>query len=166
MKRLCIFDKEFLNTVESWFEATHDIFVVVRYSAMAGAKEYFWLREFETFMNIIWPLPPQADVMVFRRNQFPLRGVADNDLLQDALIKFNDNSDLMIIEHAEPPDSNVGVRYTDSHAELIEKLTDPDDLVGLPISVGEAAPWHENDNEDMISALVPLPDGNIKRGVY
>jgi hypothetical protein len=158
-----VFDSSFLNTVEQWFTACGDIFVVARYSKMAGARYYFWFKKFDTFRAQLDLFPSQTDVIVFRDNQFPLRGIVDESLIGQALNLIPDKTEAMIAGSLEPPDSRVSIWAADTHTEMLDVLQDKK---AEPASIGFYAPWHEPDNESMISAVVPLPDGTLKRGVY
>ena len=162
-KEQSVFDERFLNTVREWFAARQDIFVVARYSAMAGAREYFWFKDFDRFRARLEQFPPRTDVCVFREDQFPLRGIVDNDLIQRVLALIPDRTEAMVADRIEPPDTSQYVWPCDTHAELIEVL---DDLRGEPAAIGPYATWRLPDSDTMISALVPLPDGTLERGVY
>lgn len=163
IKEQSVFADEFLNAVHRWFLAHPDIFVVARYSAMAGAREYFWFKDFSKFQAQLRSFPPQTDVIVFRDNQFPLRGIVDDTFISQVLASIPDNTEAMVADIVQPPDESVYLWACDTHAELIETLHD---LREESAAVGLYAPWHMPDNETMISALVPLPDGTLKRGIY
>ena len=158
-----VFDKNFLNTIEQWFAARNDVFVVARFSRKAGEKAYFWFEKFSSFRAQLDLFPPETDVIVFRDNQFPLRGLVTDNLIRQALDLIPDNTEAMVVNTMKPPDCEVYVWGDDTHAELLETLQD---IVGEPASIGFYAPWYNSDNETMISALVPLPDGTLKRGAY
>jgi hypothetical protein len=158
-----VFEQRFLNTVRQWFIEHHDVFVVARYSHMAGGREYFWFSDFAVWAECLKRFPPQTDLIVFRDNQFPVRGIVDERLILRALALIPDNTEAMVTDQLEPPNDRISVWACDTHRELIEALHD---FAGNPAAIGLYAPWHEPDNDRMISALVPLPDGTLKRGVY
>jgi hypothetical protein len=162
-KEQSVFEAHFLDTVRAWFVVHYDIFVVVRYSAMTGAREYFWFKDFGKFQAQLKCFPPQANVIVFRDKQFPLRGIVTDTLIRQALDLIPDNTEAMVANIVQPPDDSIYVWPCDTHAELTEALHD---LRGEYAAIGLYPPWHMPDNENMISALVPLPDGTLKRGVY
>jgi hypothetical protein len=157
------FSSSFCGTVQKWIDQYHDLFVVVRYHAMAGAREYFWFSNYDAFANVLSNCPPMSNIVVFRDNQIALRGTVDSKLFEQAVELIGENTEWMIADTVEPPNSALYVWTGDTHQELIEQLND---MVGQLISIGPYAKWHERDNEAMISALVPLPDGSIGRGVY
>jgi hypothetical protein len=163
MADVSAFDSNFLSTVKQWLEEYHDTFVVARYSAMAGAKEYFWFKTWHAFRTQLDHFPPQTHVSVFRDNQFPLRGIVNPEFIRQTLIFIPDHSEAMVTSGLEPSDEAVSLWGPDTHAEMLDTLQD---LVGEPVSVGFYAPWHKLDSETMISALIPLSDGTIRRGAY
>lgn len=163
IKEQSVFEQSFLSTVHEWFMAHHDIFVVVRYSSMAGARQYFGFKDFGKFQAQLKNFPPQADVIVFRDKQFPLRGMVNDAFIRQALASIPDNTEASVAGIVQPPDASVYLWACDTHAELVETLQD---LRGEYAAVGLYPPWHMPDNEKMISALVPLQDGTLKRGCY
>ena len=56
-----VFDKNFLNTIEQWFAARNDVFVVARFSRKAGEKAYFWFEKFSSFRAQLDLFPPETD---------------------------------------------------------------------------------------------------------
>jgi hypothetical protein len=69
----------------------------------------------------------------------------------------------VVADMVQPPDSRVYLSVCDAHVDLVETLQESQ---GKYAAIGLYPPWHMPDNEKMISALVPLPDGTLKRGVY
>ena len=153
----------FLNTIEEWFSQSGDIFVVARLSKMAGARMYSWFSTYPAFWSQVDKFPPQTQVIVFRERQFPLRGIVTPELISRALGVIPEHTEAMVTRGITPPDSLISLWACDTHAELLETLQD---LVGVPVSIGLYVPWHRPDTENMISAIVPLPDGTIRRGIY
>jgi hypothetical protein len=162
-KEQSVFGDNFLNTVREWFLAQNDIFVVARYSATAGVREYYWFKHFDKFHAQLKSFPPQADVIIFRDKQFPLRGTVDDALIRQALVLIPEDTEASIANMVQPPDTSIYLWGCDNHAEILETLHD---IRGENAAIGLYPPWHMDDNEKMISALVPLPDGTLKRGVY
>jgi hypothetical protein len=158
------FDINFLNTIEQWFTLRGEIFVVARFSHTAGGRDYLWFKKFESFREQVSLFPPQTDIIVFRDNLFPLRGVVDDYLIQQSLTLIPNPGEFMVLNVLEPPDGSLNHAWTgDNHAELLETLRD---MRGESVSIGLHPPWHEADNEKMISALIPFSDGTLKRGAY
>lgn len=158
-----VFDASFLDVVRAWFTMSNNIFVVVRYSRMAGAKDYFWFSDYAPLDSLLHRLPPQTEVIAFRDNQFPLHGVVDDSFIQQVLALIPENTEAMISDSIAPSNARIDITICESHSELLESLRE---LTHMNIVVGLYAPWHDNDNERMISALVPSPDGTLKRGIY
>jgi hypothetical protein len=158
-----VFERSFLDAVQPWFAARNDIFVVARYSAMAGAREYFWFDDFALFVERLKRFSPQTDVSVFRDNQFPLRGIVDDELIRQALELIPENTEAMVTDRLAPSNGSIYLWACDTHRELTDALRD---LVGAPAAIGRYPPWHRLDNDHLMSGLVPFPDGTLKRGVY
>jgi hypothetical protein len=115
-----VFDEHFLSTVRAWFEVHPDIFVVVRLSHTAGGKDYLWLNKFETFDTWLRTLPPKADVCVFRDDQFPLRGVVNDDFIRQALQLegVTDDPPAVVLSMVQAPDTSVSYDRCYSYDEL------------------------------------------------
>lgn len=158
-----VFDSNFLNQVKDWFKKTQDIFVFVRYSATAGNKDCFWFSDYDSFYHTIEKFPANADVIVFEDNQFPLRGIVDEAFIQNILSTFPDNTELSFVDKITPSNGLIDLYYCDSHRDIKESLAE---FYGEPIAIGLKSQWWRNDSDIMISALVPLADGTLKRGVY
>ncbi|MBN8590175.1 MAG: hypothetical protein J0M33_00365 [Anaerolineae bacterium] len=158
-----VWDKTFLNLIEQWFLERNEVFVVARLSRVGGGRIYFWFSNFTSFTDQLRVFPPETDVIVFRNDLLPLRGHVTLDLIKQALTIIPDHIETMVVPALKPTNTDLHVWGCDNHAELQETLQD---LRGQPVSVGYYPPWHESDNDEMISAIVPFTDGTLKRGVY
>lgn len=158
-----VFDSNFLKQVKDWLSKTQDIFVFARYSDTAGNKGCFWFSDHDSFYHIIEKFPAKADVIVFKDNQFPLRGIVDEAFIQNIFSTFPGNTELSFIDKITPSNGLIDLYRCDSHKDIKESLAE---FYGEPIAIGLASQWWGNDSDIMISALVPLADGTLKRGVY
>ena len=156
-------DTGFLNLVRKWLDASGEIFVVVRYSHSAGAKDYLFINSFAHFESLISNLPAMADVIVFRRRQLPIRGVADAVLLERSLLEIPDGEEFMFL-NLEP--SSLRTLYATGGESHVELESEFQEFMGKFVVVGRVPQFWEDDNEDMQSALVPCADGSVKRGIY
>ncbi len=148
----------FLATVMEWIKATGEVFVVLRYLWAAGSKDYGFIantREFETLVSV---LPIGTDIIVFRKNQLPIRGIVDEPFIETALAEIEDGTEFLIVETSpeKEGDSRLHGTIGDSHDDLIESLND---YIGMPVSLGPCPHFNDPDNEDMISAAKGGIDG-------
>ena len=156
-------DSEFMHLFREWLKASGEGFVVVRYSHSAGARDYFLIDSFARFEDVISRLPAMADVIAFRQRQLPIRGIAGERLLEQAMAEIPEGGEFLFL-NLEP--SSLQTLYAsggESHAELAATLKE---FAGKYVAVGRYPRWYEDDNEDMQSGVVPSADGTVKRGVY
>lgn len=156
-----VLDETFLRIVKEWIEDQDEVFVVIRYAYMAGARDYHFVNSFEQFQEVLAKLPPMADVIVFREQQLPYRGIADQQLLNAIMQAIPDGTWWFLL----CLDANC--RYNTEGDQTHKALRQTFDELGeVVVAVGLDPPYHEDDNPKMQSALVPLPDGSIKAGAY
>lgn len=164
MNERSVFNSSFLSLVEKWIAESGEIYIVIRYSHMAGSKDYLLMHSFLEFLNKLRTLPAQADVIVFRQKQLPIRGIANEDLLEAALDEIPDGIEWKMEEYN--PQTQTINRWIWGGAERKELIKTFNENKGLSLAVGKTPTWWEDDNEDMQSALVPMKDGALKRGIY
>jgi hypothetical protein len=154
-------DPAFLSLVQHWIEENGEVFVVIRYARSAGSREYLLFHSFAEFQALLQSLPPRTDVIVFRQKQLPVRGIADDALYHQAAAALPDGEWWLLL--CPDPDNprNFNSEGDDSHRRLREAF---EEFRGRYIAVGLDPAWNENDNADMQSALVPLPDGRVESG--
>lgn len=158
-------DPNFLARLKEWLRSRPEILVLIRYSHMAGSKDFEFFSSFESLARRIEKLPSLACIIAFREPQLPLRGIVDDRFIESCLSMIPDGSTYLLVETA--PRSVGGVswlHHTDgeSHAELQEDL---EDSRGASVVVGVYPPWIE-DTDDVISAVVPDDQGRVNGGVY
>ena len=142
-----------------------EIGCVFRFSHSAGERSYEFFRDIESFRHRLRDLPPSTSVILFRDRQLALRGVVDDAFVAKA--KQSVAGRHWTIARTSPitMGSQSWFHNTDGDAleELEEELRDTY-CWGQPVAVGEEPSWH--DPRRTIEALVPGPDGTVKRGVY
>ena len=164
MAERSVFDNSFLSLVERWLAESGEIYVVIRYSHSAGAKDYFLMHSFSKFQEKLRSLPEKAEVIVFRCRQLPIRGIADENLLNLALSEIPEAVEWTMEEYdANAQTINRCLEGGTERRELVESF---EKHKGLSIAVGKTPTFWEDDDENMQSALVPLQDGSLVRGVY
>lgn len=156
-------DNNFTELVRRWLEQNGEIFVVVRYSHAAGARDYLFFSSFSDFRDLVSSLPPMADIIVFRDKQLPIRGIADDALLKRALNEIKDGEEYLLTE-VERVDLR-STYYTEgiSHDELCSEFKD---FRGKEVAAGVMPEWSRRDCEEMQSAVKPFADGSVKSGIY
>ena len=157
------FDPSFLAQVGRWIAAEGEVFVVIRYAYMAGSKDYLFVTSPEEFNRLVQSLPPMADVIVFRDTQLPIRGVADNALLNRALAEIPDGEYwFLLCRHGDQPGD-----FTSEGDKSHEALRDAFKAFwGKHVAAGIDPPFHEADNPGMQSGITPMPDGRVRTGAY
>jgi hypothetical protein len=156
-------DPKFLGTLESWLRGLPEIFVLIRYSAAAGNKDF---SSFETLSNRIRQLPPSTSITVFRQPQLPLRGLVDEYFIASCLSVIPDGSEFLVLEmthRAYGEKSWCHWEAGESHAELRETL---EHSRGTPVAVGPYPPFWLEDSDDIVSAIVSDVNGIVGIGIH
>ena len=153
---------QFLNQIKDWINLNGEIFVVIRYSHSAGARYYIIVNSFDEFRDLVAKLPTKANVIVFRQKQLPIRGQANNTLREQALDEIQDAEYLLTSRGSYNPRALTSAEGVGQQ----EFIVDFEDFRGKSVAIGKMPFWNQADNENMVSALVPLPDGSIEVGVY
>jgi hypothetical protein len=158
-------DQKFLETVARWINETGEILVMIRFSHAGGNRSYEFFRSFQCFRERVLRCEPRTCILVFRKPQLPLRGIVDNSLITSALAMVSDGQEYLIAGLKEVHHGKASWLENwsgDTHQDMKEDLTDAE---GTEIAFGPYPPWLE-DNEDLISAVVPMPNGEVVCGVY
>ena len=156
-------DPHFRHLVESWIETHDDVLVVIRYSHAGGIRDYVVLTSVDTFHALRTQLPPRAEVIVFRDQPLPLRGVADPTLLQDLLDLISDTDEWLVVRLTAMDPHTITALEGETHAAARH---DVPAFFGFLVRAGRMPLWHQADHDGMISARVPLPDGTLAPGVF
>ena len=158
-------DPAFQAKTARWIAERHEVLALIRYSHAAGSKDFEFFDSVEAFAARLRELPPRTCVTVFGERQLPLRGRVNDDLIRQALALVPDGTEFAIVglervrygEYAWYPHT-TGETSVELGQELREKR---EELV----AVGPYPPWLE-DGENVVSAVVPNPDGSVTTGVY
>ena len=158
-------DSTFLATLSDWLKTQNEILVLFRYSHAAGAKDFQFFNSINSIIERFSELPSQTSVIAFRDPQLPIRGEVSESLSEACLAHISDGTEFLLLETTKTQyGSKSWFHWTagNSHSELQEELSSS---VGRSIAFGQYPPWLE-DNENVISALVPDKNGFIQLGVY
>lgn len=139
------FDPTFNKMIQIWFEDQGEIFLVVRYCAGGGSKDYVMICSFEEWVDLIGALPVMADITAFRKLQLPTRGTLDTGLLTKLRNSLPPKAEwmFMCLENHQPHSyrKNVISRWQKLLRELTVYPTPPD-----------MRQWYDKD-----SFVIPVP---------
>jgi hypothetical protein len=165
MASLSSHDTVFVSTVQQWIEQQGEVLVMLRYSRAAGHKDFEFLDSVESLHSRLQNLPPSTSIIAFREPQLPLRGTVDDDFIKTALLQIPNSVEFLVVNltpEVYGKHSWLGHRSGTTHEELRSVLKDD---YGQDVAVGPYPPWLE-DNENVISAIVPDKTGQVIGGVY
>jgi len=157
--------EEFIKTVEDWLRSQGEVLILIRYSRVAGKKEFEFYTSFAALQDRLRQLHAETCVTVFRSPQLQLRGIVDDEFMGKCLNSVPDGSEYAVVEMVPTrmgQYSSFNFSAGVSHDELRESL---ESSRGKAVAVGEYPPWQE-DSPEVISGYVPTEDGKVRRGVY
>ena len=140
---------------------------MIRFHASAGAKSFEFFRSLGTLEGRLQELRPRTCVIVFREPQLPLRGRVDEEFIRKALALVPDGEEFLVTALERTtigPASWFHDAAGESHGELAEELRG-NYCYGRQVAVGPYPPWL-NDDDGVISAVVPDENGIVTTGIY
>ena len=158
-------DANFRSTVTNWLEESGEVSALIRYSHAGGSKSFEFFADDPAFSVCLANLPPRTCVTVFAVRQLPLRGTVDEAFIEQAKSSYIADTEYLIagLDRIYCGAANwIDFSAGESVVELEEDLRD---RLGARVAVGAYPPWL-HDNDEVISAVVPHPDGSVERGVY
>jgi len=158
-------DPNFLNTLEKWLQVQPEILILIRYSAAAGSRDFEFFRSFSDLLARLHKLPHRACVTAFHQPQLPFRGLVDDEFISKCLNNIPDGAEYLVAETVQRTYGSQSWFHHSagmSHGELREELKTSR---GTRVAVGLYPDWLE-DNENVISAVVPDEDGVARVGIY
>ena len=156
---------EFRTIVESWIADRSEVLALIRYSGAAGSKDFEFFHTVEEFRNRLARLLPSTCITVFRDPQLPLRGRIDDEFIARAIEAIPDGVEYLVAGLEQivcEPAEWLMHRAGETHAELRKDL---EEMRGELASFGPYPPWL-HDNDTVISAVIPNPDGTVTTGAY
>jgi hypothetical protein len=157
----------FLQSVQSWIEASGEVLAMIRYHGRGGAKDFEFHNSVGSFKARLQRLPPRTSIIVFRDRQLPLRGRVDEEFIRRAVEMMREGQEFLISELEK---TTIGAAswfnstVVETSDELLERLRDTQ-CCGKQVAFGPYPPWLE-DNDAVISAIVPNEDGSVTTGAY
>jgi hypothetical protein len=158
-------DSSFLNTVEQWIADRGEILVMLRFSHAGGSHSYEFFSSFNSFKNRITQCQPRTCIIVFQKEQLPLRGIVDEDFTAKAMALVSDGEEYLIagLEQVQYGKMSWFPNWSgENHQEMKDDLKD---AIGKKVAFGSFPPWL-HDNDHVTSAVVPLSSGEVECGVY
>jgi hypothetical protein len=158
-------ESNFLAQASRWIAETGEILALIRYSHAAGSKDFEFFSSADAFRDRLNGLAPRTCITVFRKRQLPLRGTVNDDFIRQALQLIPENQEYLIVglERVTYGTQSWHPKAAgESHEELADDLRD---FQGNPVAVGPYPPWLE-DNDEVVSAVIPNSDGSVTTGVY
>lgn len=155
----------FLTTLEKWLQEQPEILVLIRHSHSAGARDFEFFRSFRDLSDRLRQLSQRACVTAFRSPQLPIRGVVNDEFISKCLRDIPNGSEYLVVETVKRIYGSKSWFHNGagtSHAELRDEL---EESRGKPVAVGLHPDWLE-DNENVISAVMPDEDGVARTGIY
>jgi len=158
-------DASFLSTVGAWIEATGEVLILIRHHAAAGSRDFEFYDSNEAFRERLAGLPSRTCVIVFREKQLPCRGTVDPAFVSAALAAVPDGTEWLAVSLQQTVAGRVSWFHHASGATHIELREELEGCLGTRVAVGPHPPWLQ-DNEKVLSAIVPDENGVVVVGVY
>jgi hypothetical protein len=158
-------DTSFLSTVEAWIEATGEVHILIRHHASAGSKDFEFFHSYTALLDRLGGLPSRTCITVFRYEQLPHRGTIDPEFISSALTVVPEGEEWLAVSLQQTIAGRQSWLHHSAgttHSELRAELAG---YIGTPVAVGLYPPWL-NDNEAVLSAVVPEQGGAVVTGIY
>ena len=130
-----------LAMFSDWLQATGELCVEVYHPHSGGGGGFYLLHAMEDLKSLLiqdtWP---EIALTIFRDIQFPLRGIADDKLLQQALEQIPDGEPYGIISLDHYPTICTFKGDGKSHAELRHDFLD---IIGDEVAIGINVIWND-----------------------
>lgn len=148
----------FMERVAGWIRQSGEVLVVLRYLGMAGAKDFALCCDRDEFAALVEAAPTGTDIMVFRDQHLPLRGVVDEAFIASALAMIPNGQEYLWITAEVKPGSRISCwgGMGDTHLELRESL---EELTGTIVAFGACPDISVADHEGLASAAKGGIDG-------
>ncbi len=135
MNYLLLFSPHDLALLSDWLRETGELYVDVYRPHSGGGSAAYFIRSMNDFKSLIseqnWP---EIDITIYRQMQFPVRGIANEELLERALQQIPDSEEFTIVSlqgypsYCKPGSSGQG------HEELRREFID---FLGQEVGIGQ-----------------------------
>lgn len=165
MKHTSSLDRQFRDTISQWIGESSEVLALFRYSHAAGSRDFVFFTGADDFREKLEKLPSRTSVIVFREPQLPLRGVVNEELTETAMRLIPEDQEYLILCLEYTQYGKRGWFHWDAGDTHEDLMSDLRYVAGRLVAVGLYPPWLE-DNENVISAIVPDTNGVVQVGVY
>jgi hypothetical protein len=151
--------------VDGWLRQLTEVLVLFRYPYAAGQTEFRLFASLQDVREAIAQQPSRTNVMVFGHPALPIRGVVNDEFIDQCVGIIPDGKEYLFLELEATVAGRRSWFHHDSgtsHASLREDL---EQSRGRRVAAGHFPPWLV-DTELLASAIVPDQDGIVRRGVY
>ncbi len=130
-----LFSPHHLALLHDWLSESGELYVDLYYPHSGGSGPKYFVRSLHDLKELIsQQTHPEIEISIFRRLQYPLRGLADDSLLERALRMIPENHWYQIVsldDYYPLPRNFLGCG--DSHSELRQEF---DKVRGRNVGIG------------------------------
>lgn len=156
MGPISVYDRSVKAILEEWLEDSQEVFVDLYYPHSGASGTFYFVASLAQFDELASTARSGARLTLLRQRQFPIRGIADDTLLNRAVDEIQDGEWYLIVEPVFYPAELSYLGVGDSHEELVEDLKD---LWGTSVCIGTEpdipAYWVENEADDTLVTFKP-----------
>jgi hypothetical protein len=133
---LTLFSPHNLAMLSDWLVETRELYIDVHWPHSGGSGAAYFIHSIDDLKSLVLQQDrPEVVFTIFRRLQFPIRGIADERLLQKALEQIPDGEWYTIVSLKDVFPSNIARWGSgDTHAELRTEFAD---VIGDEIGIGQ-----------------------------
>ncbi|GEM_PF-1801701 len=117
---LGLFSAHHLAALQDWIAETGELYLHLEFPHSGGSGSSYLVRSLRDLKELLSAQThPEIEIFIFRRLQFPVRGIADDDLLVKALETIPDNSiyDIISLVDFRSPDCPL-IGGGENHVDL------------------------------------------------
>ena len=164
-----ILNEQQIRKLNEWLAKNGELYADVYLpNSGRGGTGYFLCSIQDLEDLIVQQTWPSLAITVFRRLQYPLRGIADENLLLQALKSFPDDwySVLLISDEGYYPSGVIQVGSGDSHQDLKQEFPE---FRGLMVAIGQNpfdsnTDWIEQTPSEVMVLKLKRIEGQYKAG--
>jgi hypothetical protein len=130
-----LFSPAQITLLSNWLGEAHELYVDIHLPHSGSSSTAYFVRSITDLKHLIeQQIHPEIRITIFRHVQYPIRGIANNDLLDQALqqIKNGDWYSIISLAHYFPQSCRF-FGSGNSHQELKQEFTE---IVGELVGIG------------------------------
>ncbi len=134
MKYLTLFSIHNLALLNDWLQETGELYTDVYLPRTARTSDCYFIHAMDDLKSLVEQQSRSQMVLtIFHRRQYPLRGIADETLLEQALEQIPDGECYTIVSLSKFPSSVKFSGSGKSHAELRHEFAE---ILGEEVGIG------------------------------